>query len=1072
MKTLVVEDDMMSQCVLAKVLGERGHEVVSYENAEQAILAYQKQFFPLIFVDVGLPGMDGLHFCKWVRAQPNGGKAFIMVATTQGQPADMAEVLAAGANDFLPKPYEVSALGVRLTVAERQMQEFFERQNLEETLQSTRETLETKARELEADLENARKSVQSESDRRSALEQKIEQLETDRQRSESAHADKLGALERDLKTESTGRQQSESEIARVRDEMAALEQDLGAKLKAAENALRAEEDRRRETEESLRRTCRELEGRLDHQTGHLDKTTALLRAAESRKDETEEALGGARKELEALQRRHADEMAKARESLEEEVRGHKQLADKLERLERDSDHRAGELTAQLERAREEADSRLSSQAAELAATAERLSTETAARTRVESFNSVLLALGKNLGGARTLHEAARLISSAAQDVVGWNACSMDLYSQDNLKSRSLLNIDTVGGRLADVPPTFAGPELHPSLQRVLSDGPQLLSRPGSSSSHTDYLLFGDRAELSACLMYVAIHAGDRVVGFMSLHSYEADAYQPEDLAALQALADHCGGALERIAAEENQRTTDERLQFMFQSTNEVVRDWNMMTDEMWWNEALQTVFGVRNEKSPAGEDSWSDRLHPQDKERVVKKIQSVVQGDQRFWTDEYRFRRQDGSYAQVADRGCVVRDENGDAVRVIAAMTDTSQRNVPGHTESKERVVAPGAPPLAGADTTALTQMAAGVALEFNNLLSVIQGYTALLIQEEGLEPEMTDALKHIASATDRAAHLTQQLLLLGGTQNPDPRPTDLNETLNRESRRLHRILGEGISLQFNHSPGLPPVLADPALLEHVFTNFAIHARDAMPQGGHFIMGTKAVEIEDPHTPPDAGEPPRRYVCLTLTDTGSGIPPELLPHLFEPFSTNRTAGRTAGIGLATAHHIVKQHQGWIDVQSHTGRGTAFSIYLLVAPKAAATADDTSAKPQVRGGTESILLVEDEPAVLQMAKGILERLGYNVFTATSGDDAIRIWREQAPRIDLLLTDIVMPGSVNGRELADKLLQEKSSLKIVYTSGYSRELANPRVASRRDTAFLQKPYPPESLGQVVRQCLDGG
>jgi CheY-like chemotaxis protein len=196
-----------------------------------------------------------------------------------------------------------------------------------------------------------------------------------------------------------------------------------------------------------------------------------------------------------------------------------------------------------------------------------------------------------------------------------------------------------------------------------------------------------------------------------------------------------------------------------------------------------------------------------------------------------------------------------------------------------------------------------------------------------------------------------------------------------------------------------------------------------------------------------------------------------LEHIFEPFFTTKPAGKGTGLGLATVYGIVKQHQGWVEVQSRVGQGTSFKVFLPASPQTVAPTPQSPDKPAVRGGTETILLVEDEPAVLMMAKGILQRLGYEVVTAPSGDEAVPLWQQHSSKVDLLLTDMVMPGSLSGRELSEKLLKEKPALKVVYTSGYSMDLIRPGLTTSKNFVFLQKPYHPEALAQIVRNCLDG-
>jgi nitrogen-specific signal transduction histidine kinase len=368
-------------------------------------------------------------------------------------------------------------------------------------------------------------------------------------------------------------------------------------------------------------------------------------------------------------------------------------------------------------------------------------------------------------------------------------------------------------------------------------------------------------------------------------------------------------------------------------------------------------------------------------------------------------------------------------------------------------------------------QLAAGVAHDFNNLLSIVQGYSTLLLEDKDIKQETTDGLKQIASATERASHLTRQLLTFSRKQVIHVRSIDLNELVNNVGKLLRRAIGESIALRFNYSPGLPTIDADTGMMEQVVMNLAINARDAMAEGGQLTIATHLAEIDEARAQQNREARAGLFVCLTMSDTGCGMDEATLDRIFEPFFTTKPAGKGTGLGLATVYGIVKQHQGWIEVQSQVGRGTSFKVLLPAGSQMVAPAAQSADKPAVRGGNETILLVEDEPAVLTMAKGILQRLGYDVVTAPSGDEAITRWQEHSTKVDLLLTDMVMPGSLSGRELSEKLLKEKPALKVIYTSGYSMDLIRPGLATSSNFVFLQKPYHPETLARIVRNCLDG-
>jgi len=259
-------------------------------------------------------------------------------------------------------------------------------------------------------------------------------------------------------------------------------------------------------------------------------------------------------------------------------------------------------------------------------------------------------------------------------------------------------------------------------------------------------------------------------------------------------------------------------------------------------------------------------------------------------------------------------------------------------------------------------------------------------------------------------------------------------------------------------------------MMEQVLLNLAVNSRDAMPRGGLLAIKISALEVDArrlaEHPEARAGQ----FVCLRVTDTGCGIPPEILPRIFEPFFTTKEVGKGTGLGLATVYGIVKQHQGWIEVESEPGKGTTFSIFLPRSLDAAPVAGQRPAEPAARGGTETILVVEDEAPVRELVCHLLAEHGYQILQAESGAKALQVWRESKDRISLLLTDLVMPDQMNGHELAEKLRAEQPRLKVIITSGYSADVFGKDFILRPGLNYLQKPYPPHKLALAVRACLD--
>lgn len=367
-------------------------------------------------------------------------------------------------------------------------------------------------------------------------------------------------------------------------------------------------------------------------------------------------------------------------------------------------------------------------------------------------------------------------------------------------------------------------------------------------------------------------------------------------------------------------------------------------------------------------------------------------------------------------------------------------------------------------------QLAAGVAHDFNNILTLVQGYAGLLLAEPNLTPDMTDSLQQISTASERAANLTRQLLVFSRKQMMQTQELDLNEVTKSVASLLQRLLREDAVLQFHYAPELPHIQADSGMIEQVLMNLVVNARDALPRGGRISVGTSTVQINEEHVRVNPEARVGTFVCLRVSDTGSGIPQKLLTRIFEPFFTTKEVGKGTGLGLATVYGIVKQHQGWIEVLSQMNEGTTFRVFLPATTKVSEPVRPKPTPEKIAGGSERILVVEDEPDLRGLVRDILRHHGYQVLEAGSGPEAVPIWQKHADEIDLLLTDIVMPGNMTGRELADKLLKQRPDLKVIYTSGYSVETLGKDLSIKRGINFLPKPYQPSTLVKMVRECLD--
>jgi PAS domain S-box-containing protein len=370
----------------------------------------------------------------------------------------------------------------------------------------------------------------------------------------------------------------------------------------------------------------------------------------------------------------------------------------------------------------------------------------------------------------------------------------------------------------------------------------------------------------------------------------------------------------------------------------------------------------------------------------------------------------------------------------------------------------------------AIGQLAGGIAHDFNNILTIILGHATLLTMAP-IDPKAMVSAQQIKQASERAAGLTRQLLAFGRKQIFNPRPLDLNRIVGKMTDLLARLLGEDITLQINFSSHPAVIEADVSMLEQILLNLSVNSRDAMPRGGQLAIRIGVCDVDLAHTLRIAEARSGKFIRLSHSDTGEGIPPENLTRIFEPFFTTKELGKGTGLGLATVFGIVKQHGGWVEVESEMGKGTTFHIYFPVTNLAVAAPEQVDTQFHARKGTETILVVEDERDLREIVTRTLNLNGYRVFQAVDGQNALQIWDQYKNEIDLLFTDIIMPGGLNGRELADRLWIERPKLKVIFSSGYGADALGKDFKLDPQLNYLQKPYLPQTLSRIIRRCLDG-
>lgn len=514
---------------------------------------------------------------------------------------------------------------------------------------------------------------------------------------------------------------------------------------------------------------------------------------------------------------------------------------------------------------------------------------------------------------------------------------------------------------------------------------------------------------------------------------------------------------ERIQLRGIARITEERFKLIARATNDVIWDWNLETDNVWWNDAVETYYGYRRETLEPDASSWSKRIHPEDLERVVQSIHDVLDGTDTKWVCEYRFLNANGKAHYVIDRGFVLRDDNGKAIRMLGSMVDvTEQRELTKRLTQAQKMEAIG-------------HLTGGVAHDFNNLLTVILGNTELIHELVENDEELGELASMTISAAKRGAELTRRLLAFARRQALEPKQLNLNHLITDMEALFRRTLSEEIDLRFILDETLGHCEADLNQLESALLNLVINARDAMTHGGRLTIETSKVSLEQESREAAFDMHPGNYVMLSVSDTGHGMTPEILAQAFEPFFTTKLPGKGTGLGLSMVYGFLKQSGGQAKIYSEPGEGTTVKLYFPLVPSSTVYEAPEVQFSGFTGGTETILVVEDDDLVRQHVVSLLTGLGYAVIETTNGPDALQKL-DQHPEIALLFTDIIMPGGINGRLLANTAVARHPNLRVLYTSGYTENAIVHHGRLDPGIALLSKPYTRQALARKVRTALD--
>lgn len=794
-----------------------------------------------------------------------------------------------------------------------------------------------------------------------------------------------------------------------------------------------------------------------------------------------------------------------------------------------------------------------------------------ARKRTEAQLAAFAALGTGLGAAQTVRQAAEVILKAADRLFGWDACALDLYAAPKNELRHVLYMDLIDGQRTECAPTNITEEPSPRAQSVLREGAKLFERPADGEVNPNAIPFGDRSRPSASVMCVPIRNGSAVIGLLSLHSYTPKAFNPGTLQACQALAEHCGGALERIRAEEALSESEANYRLLVERSPDAVfihreekfvyanpaglrllgatQPQQLLGRSIWdivpeayrevvqrrvrqstalepnalleqqirrldgtivdveaigipfqyqGKRAVQTIMRDITARKRADEQILSqamllevaqDAITVQD---LAGRIRFWNQGAARLygwsleealsqhsetllppvtgpslqevrrhvlahghWTGELRHCTKDQREITVLSRWSLVHDLQGKPRSLLSVSTDiTEKKQLEARLMRSQRLESIG-------------RLASGIAHDLNNVLTPVMMAVQLL--DDTCERDSDRAiLQTLHTCAKRGAGIVQQVLLFA-------RGTEGTRVLLHPKRLLQEMAQIAqetfprtitIKTSFDRNPW--SILADHTQMQQVLMNLCVNARDAMPSGGLLRLQTQNRQLDAAQTSLHPKARPGRYVVLQVSDTGTGIPPEILEKVFDPFFTTKPAGQGTGLGLPTVMGIVEGHEGFVTVESKVGTGTQFSVYLPAAEDEGREFAPPPPAAQPRGKGELVLVVDDESAIRGLLRTTLESFGYRVLTASAGEEALRYYRAHSSEIKSVILDLMMPG-LSWRATVQRLHQLNPQLPIIAMSGLSTDLTALKQEVPGIASVLAKPFPPTVLLDTVATLL---
>lgn len=561
--------------------------------------------------------------------------------------------------------------------------------------------------------------------------------------------------------------------------------------------------------------------------------------------------------------------------------------------------------------------------------------------------------------------------------------------------------------------------------------------------------------IRACWSVPVLGNNGEVLAVFAVQYSKVQAPSKDELGFVERIVQFLRVAIERTRQHEQLRRSEERFRLVARVTTDVVWECDLRTDRIWYSEGLRTLLGHDPDKDPNLQTGTGSSVytHPDDRDRVQALIAEAIRHRQ-FWQVRYRCMRKDGNYAHVVSQAYVVRDPDGRAVRLIGSLKDvTEQMSLEEQLQRFQRLEAVG-------------QMTGGLAHDFNNSLTVVIGSAERLLDELSHDDPLRRHAEMILKASTHGAEVTSSLLAFARKQPLKPVSVDLADVVSSMRNLLVTTLGERIELTIDAHPWLWRAMIDVAQFESALLNLCLNARDAMHEGGLLHVRLYNQTMGTQHTGRLHDLRPGDYVALQVKDSGCGMDAATLSRVFEPFFTTKDVGKGSGLGLSMVYGFVKQSNGHIDVQSVLGKGTEITIYFpKVEHEVGDICNETNAGLKLNGAREHILLVEDDDLVREHVESLLLNLGYRVTAVPNAAKCLSMLDQLEP-VDLLFSDIVMPGGVSGTDLAREIRKKLPELPILLTSGYSEDIFSGLSSDLSEVKLLKKPYRRHDLASALK------